>query len=110
MVTVVGCLPYAWEEAKALVKAVKRFIFDFWFEAQGSFFSDVGRHHINSLPAYLFWLFVEIIKSNYATAKFILNGRSDPEIFSVFLGLSSDRIFFGDPSLGKRTSPWYQRL
>jgi len=29
------------------------------------------------------WLFGEIIKSNYATAKFILNGRSDPEIFNV---------------------------
>ncbi|MGB2163915.1 MAG: Na+/H+ antiporter subunit E, partial [Candidatus Puniceispirillaceae bacterium] len=35
------------------------------------------------LPAYLWWLFGEIVKSNYATAKFILNGRSDPEIFSV---------------------------
>ena len=40
-------------------------------------------HIFARLPAYLFWLFVEIIKSNYATAKFILNGRSDPEIFSV---------------------------
>ena len=40
-------------------------------------------HIFARLPGYLFWLFVEIIKSNYATAKFILNGRSDPEIFSV---------------------------
>ena len=35
------------------------------------------------LPAYILWLFGEIIKSNYATAKLILNDRSDPEIFSV---------------------------
>ena len=40
-------------------------------------------HIFVRLPAYLFWLFSEIVKSNYATAKFILNGRSDPEIFSV---------------------------
>ena len=40
-------------------------------------------HIFARLPAYLLWLFGEIIKSNYATAKFILNGRSDPEIFSV---------------------------
>ena len=31
----------------------------------------------------MFWLFGEIIKSNCATAKFILNGRSDPEIFNA---------------------------
>ena len=40
-------------------------------------------HIFARLPAYLCWLFGEIVKSNYATAKFILNGRSDPEIFSV---------------------------
>ena len=40
-------------------------------------------HIFAGLPAYLLWLFGEIIKSNYATAKFILNGRSDPEIFNV---------------------------
>ena len=40
-------------------------------------------HIFARLPSYLFWLFGEIIKSNYATAKFILNGRSDPEIFKV---------------------------
>ena len=40
-------------------------------------------HIFARLPSYLFWLFGEIIKSNYATAKFILNGRCDPEIFSV---------------------------
>ena len=40
-------------------------------------------HLFARLPAYLLWLFGEIIKSNYATAKFILNGRSDPEIFNV---------------------------
>ena len=40
-------------------------------------------HIFARLPSYLFWLFGEIIKSNYATAKFILNGRSDPEIFNV---------------------------
>ena len=40
-------------------------------------------HILARLPAYLFWLFGEIIKSNYATAKFILNGRGDPEIFNV---------------------------
>ena len=40
-------------------------------------------HIFVRLPPYLLWLFAEIIKSNYATAKFILNGRSDPEIFNV---------------------------
>ena len=40
-------------------------------------------HLFARLPSYLFWLFGEIIKSNYATAKFILNGRCDPEIFNV---------------------------
>ena len=40
-------------------------------------------HILARLPAYLFWLFGEIIKSNYATAKFIINGRGDPEIFNV---------------------------
>ncbi len=40
-------------------------------------------HIFARLPSYLFWLFGEIIKSNYTTAKFILNGRSDPEIFKV---------------------------
>ena len=40
-------------------------------------------HIFARLPSYLFWLFVEIVKSNYATAKLILNGRSDPEIFNV---------------------------
>ena len=40
-------------------------------------------HIFARLPSYLFWLFGEIIKSNYATAKFILNGRGDPEIFNV---------------------------
>ena len=40
-------------------------------------------HIFARLPAYLLWLFAEIIKSNYGTAKLILNGRSDPEIFKV---------------------------
>ena len=40
-------------------------------------------HIFARLPFYLFWLFGEIIKSNCATAKFILNGRSDPEIFNA---------------------------
>ena len=40
-------------------------------------------HIFARLPSYLFWLFGEIIKSNYATAKFILNGRSNPEIFNL---------------------------
>ena len=40
-------------------------------------------HLFARLPPYLFWLFGEIIKSNYATAKFILNGRGDPEMFKV---------------------------
>ena len=40
-------------------------------------------HIFARLPAYLFWLFGEIVKANYVTAKFILNGRSDPEIFHV---------------------------
>ena len=40
-------------------------------------------HLFARLPTYLFWLFAEIIKSNYSTAKLILNGRSDPEIFNV---------------------------
>ena len=40
-------------------------------------------HIFAHLPAFIIWLFVEIIKSNYATAKLILNDRSDPEIFNV---------------------------
>ena len=40
-------------------------------------------HIFARLPAYIIWLFGEIIKSNYATAKFILNDRSDPEIFNA---------------------------
>jgi multicomponent Na+:H+ antiporter subunit E len=40
-------------------------------------------HLFARLPAYLLWLVGEIVKSNYATAKFILNGRADPEIFTV---------------------------
>ena len=40
-------------------------------------------HLFARLPSYLCWLFIEIIKSNYFTAKLILNGKSDPEIFRV---------------------------
>ena len=40
-------------------------------------------HIFARLPVYLVWLCCEIIKSNYATAKLILSGRSDPEIFYV---------------------------
>ena len=40
-------------------------------------------HIFANLPAYIIWLLGEIIKSNYATARFILNDRSDPEIFNV---------------------------
>jgi len=40
-------------------------------------------HLFARLPAYLVWLVGEIVKSNYATAKFILSGNSDPEIFTV---------------------------
>ena len=40
-------------------------------------------HIFARLPAYLVWLCGEIVKSNYATAKLILGGHSDPEIFHV---------------------------
>ena len=40
-------------------------------------------HIFARLPAYLVWLCGEIVKSNYATAKLILGGHSDPEIFCV---------------------------
>jgi multicomponent Na+:H+ antiporter subunit E len=32
---------------------------------------------------YLLWLFKEIINSNYSTAKTIINGKIDPEIFTI---------------------------
>jgi multicomponent Na+:H+ antiporter subunit E len=40
-------------------------------------------HLFARLPAYLVWLIGEIISSNIATAKIILCGKSDPEIFKV---------------------------
>ena len=40
-------------------------------------------HLFVRLPAYLVWLIGEIIVSNIATAKIILRGTSDPEIFEV---------------------------
>ena len=40
-------------------------------------------HLFARLPAYLIWLIGEIISSNIATAKIILRGTSDPEIFEV---------------------------
>jgi multicomponent Na+:H+ antiporter subunit E len=40
-------------------------------------------HLLARLPAYLVWLIGEIISSNIATAKIILRGTSDPEIFEV---------------------------
>lgn len=40
-------------------------------------------HLFKRLPAYLAWLIGEIITSNIATAKIILRGTSDPEIFEV---------------------------
>ena len=40
-------------------------------------------HLFARLPAYLVWLIGEIIASNIATAKIILRGTSDPEIFEV---------------------------
>ena len=40
-------------------------------------------HLFLRLPAYLAWLIGEIISSNIATAKIILRGTSDPEIFEV---------------------------
>ena len=40
-------------------------------------------HLFARLPAYLVWLIGEIISSNFATAKIILRGTSDPEIFEV---------------------------
>jgi multicomponent Na+:H+ antiporter subunit E len=40
-------------------------------------------HLFARLPAYLFWLIGEIVSSNIATAKIILHGVSDPEIFEV---------------------------
>ena len=32
---------------------------------------------------YLIWLFKEILKSNFSTAKVIINGKVEPEIFTV---------------------------
>ena len=40
-------------------------------------------HLFARLPAYLIWLIGEIVSSNIATAKIILRGTSDPEIFEV---------------------------
>ena len=40
-------------------------------------------HLFERLPAYLVWLIGEIVSSNIATAKIILRGTSDPEIFEV---------------------------
>ena len=40
-------------------------------------------HLFARLPAYLVWLIGEIVSSNIATAKIILCGESDPEIFEV---------------------------
>ena len=40
-------------------------------------------HLFARLPAYLVWLIGEIISSNVATAKIILRGTSDPEMFEV---------------------------
>ena len=40
-------------------------------------------HLFLRLPAYLAWLIGEIISSNIATAKIILRGTCDPEIFEV---------------------------
>lgn len=40
-------------------------------------------HLFNRLPPYLAWLIGEIISSNIATAKIILRGTPDPEIFEV---------------------------
>ena len=40
-------------------------------------------HLFARLPAYLVWLIGEIVSSNIATAKIILRGVSDPEIFEV---------------------------
>jgi multicomponent Na+:H+ antiporter subunit E len=40
-------------------------------------------HLFSKLPAYLVWLIGEIISSNIATAKIILRGTSDPELFEV---------------------------
>ena len=40
-------------------------------------------HLFARLPVYLVWLCGEIVKSNYATAKFILGGHSEPEMFRV---------------------------
>ena len=40
-------------------------------------------HLFARLPAYLAWLIGEIVSSNIATAKIILRGTSDPEIFEV---------------------------
>ena len=40
-------------------------------------------HLFSKLPGYLLWLFSEIIKSNYLTAKIILSQKSKPEYFYV---------------------------
>lgn len=40
-------------------------------------------HLMGRLPGYLIWLFREILVSNITTAKIILKGSADPEIFRV---------------------------
>ena len=40
-------------------------------------------HLFARLPSYIFWILGEIFLSNIATAKIILRGASDPEIFEV---------------------------
>ena len=60
-------------------------VFCVWLSHAVNAIDDEGLplHICARLPAYLIWLFCEIIKSNYATAKLILRGRIDPEIFTV---------------------------
>ena len=56
-----------------------------WLSHAISAIDDEGlpTHLFARLPVYLVWLCGEIIKSNYATAKLIVGGHSDPEIFYV---------------------------
>lgn len=60
-------------------------IFIVWLGSQIDATDEEGlpTHLFARLPAYLFWLFGEILKANISTAKIILGKAADPELFEV---------------------------
>lgn len=56
-----------------------------WMSARLGGTDDEGLplHLMPRLPRYFLWLFKEIITANIGTAKVILSGKADPEIFFV---------------------------